>query len=328
MKLLTNQIKSFKYLASSIKTNSIIPVLSFLRFKDGYITKSNLESFIIMKADFDGSFLLDEHMLYSFIDGISSTEITVTIEGNTALLTDGKEKQKCPTLPVEDFITLPEFSGEKYTLDNSLITEIKIAYAGVTQELDHTPIASCVIVANGIVGACGGISSYTNKCDEKLPKIILEKQAISMLKNFKEVLFYESDNYLVFSSDDFQFGFIKKDMQAFDLRQFSTLPEGEGIEIPKSEIISFSDSCVATCAGRPIKISIEDGKMIMNDPGYSVEKEKPLSAKLDDFTFNPVFMSKLLKSLPDEVLKFTRAKSKYYISGFGGYVSLIMEMQK
>lgn len=324
MKLKVAQIKEFKKIASGIKTNQTLPVLSYLKFENGYITKNNLESFVTMKADFEGNFLLDEISLFSFIDSITADEIDIEISQTQALFTFGKEKHKSPTEDVSGFLVLPEITGEAFVLTPKILNEIKTA-ALFTQDIENTPYASCIFVGRGLIGACINHMAYT-KIMDGLPEIIIERNSMQILKNFDSLEFVDAGNYTCFSSGNFKIGFIKKDTKFLPLSPFAIVPEGKSVDIEKYEIIKFCDSCITACMGRFIQINVENGKMHLADSAYGIEKEKP--CELEDFGFNPTVMSKLLKSLPDEKITFTKSDRKYYMTGPGGYVALIMEMQK
>lgn len=85
--------------------------------------------------------------------------------------------------------------------------------------------------------------------------------------------------------------------------------------------------CASSCQGRFVIAKIEGNKIIMNDPAHEINYEDTLSSPLKNFMFNPSFMGKLLKSLPDEKVFFSHSQNKYFVTGEGGYVSLIMEMK-
>lgn len=324
MKLKVAQIREFKKIASGIKTNQTLPILSYLKFEDGHITKNNLESFVTMKADFEGNFLLDEISLFSFVDSVSADEIDVEIKGTQALFTCGEEKHKSPTEDISGFLVLPEFTGEPFIITPQILEEIKTA-ALFTQDIENMPYASCIFVGRGLIGACINHMAYT-KLIEGLPEIVIERDSVQVLKNFDSLEFVDAGNYICFSNGNFRFGFIKKDTKFLPLNPFTVAPNGKKAEIEKSEIIKFCDSCISACMGRFIQINVENGKMHLVDSAYGIEKEKP--CELEDFGFNPTIMSKLLKSLPDEKITFIKADRKYYMTGPGGYVALIMEISK
>lgn len=326
MKLLTKELKAFNSIAGGMKQNSILPILSYLKFEDGYITKNNMESFVMMEADFKGKCLIDEKILMSFVDAVNAEEIDVKINEKSIIISHGKEKMTSPTDDIKNFPTNTITEGKEIELSNEVIKAVKVA-ANFTQERDNTPYTSCVFIGKGIVAASNGFIAYCEKAEETLPEIILEKGAISAIRNFDTVSFSENDSYQFYTNHVFKFGFAKTETKFLNMKPFSIVPDGERVSINKQEIIKFCDICANSCTGRVVVASIVKDKLVMKDAAYEIDYEKPLSVELADFTFNPVLMGKLLKSVPDEKVEFVRAEMKYYITGASGFVSLIMEMQ-
>jgi hypothetical protein len=327
MKLLTKQLKTFDSVAGSMPQNRILPILSYLKFEDGYITKNNLESFVIMEADFKGRCLIDEKILMSFVNSTNADEIDVKVDGTSIILSHGKEKMVSPT---DDIINFPESKlseTEEIEIDSDVIRAIKTA-ANFTIERENTPYASCVFLGKGLVAATTGFVAYTEKAPDSIPEIILEKNAISVIKNFTTISFSQSDSYQFFTNHIFKFGFIKKDTKHINMLPFSKVPEEEKVLVDKKEIIKFCDACVSSCQSPVITANIKMDKLIMEDAAYGIKYEKPISVILKDFSFNPALMGKLLKSVPDEQVYFIRGDKKYYVTGASGFVSLIMEIQQ
>lgn len=327
MKLNTNELKAFKSVASAITPNKILPILSYLKFDNGTITKNNLESFVTMNAQVDGCFLLDEKVLMSFVDSVDCKEIDVKIEGKTATLSNGKEKMKCPTGDVINFPVSSNGVHDATPLDEEVLEQIKIA-SKFTMERDNLPLAQCVFVGNGLVAASSGYTAYTKLVDKDLPIIVIGKEAATAISGFSQAEFSENETYQFYKKDVYRFGFAKTEVKFLDMKPFSIVPEGEKIAIDKQEIIRFCDACVNSSKSILVFASIEGDRMVMNDAAYEINYEKPLSVKLPEFTFNPAYMSKLLKSLPDSTVYFTKGIDKFFITGDSGFVSLIMEMQK
>lgn len=187
MKLNTTEIKKFKIVSDSIKSRNILPILNYLKFDNGTITKSNGESFVVMDADFEGSFLVDESQLMSFIEKVNSKEIEIEVEGKRLLLINPNKKQErmaSPTEPVENFLNVAETGGEEIEFDDELIEQIKTASA-FTTERENLPYTSCVFLGNGIVGAVNGFIAYAKKIEVDVPKIVLEKNVTDAIKRFK-----------------------------------------------------------------------------------------------------------------------------------------------
>lgn len=326
MKLKVKQLKAFNSVASSMKQNKILPVLSYLKFENGKITKSNLESFIEMEADFEGSALINEKILMSFIDSISAEEIDVKVNGTKVILSHEKEKDNSSTEDVKNFPIHPVSDGNEIEIPTEVLKSINIA-SNFTMNDDVRTFVQCVFLGNGLIAASTGFIAYTEKIDDSIPEIILEKEEVSVIKNFTSVSFSQNDSYHFFTNNIFRFGFIKKDTKYINLKQFNIVPDGDKIVMDKGSLLKFCDMVSSRCAGRIIIAKITGDKVSMIDEDYGNDAEKPLQKELPDFSFNPVFMSKLLKSVPDDELTFLKDGNKYFITGESGFVSLIVELK-
>jgi hypothetical protein len=218
-----------------------------------------------------------------------------------------------------------EPEGEAVVLTTDILKSIKIA-SNFTMDRESLPFASCVFVGNGIVGASSGFVAYVDKADKDLPNIILEKPALSALRGMEFVMFQQNETYNFFSTGSFRYGFRKKETPFVDMDRFSTVPDEKAYPTDKNEIVRFCDAINNICTGRIVVSKITEGKLSMVDVDYGINYEKPLSSEVPDFSFSPTMMSKLLKSLPDEQIKIIKSKNKFYITGEGSYVSLIMEL--
>lgn len=326
MKLQTKQLKAFDSIAGQMKPNTILPILSYLKFDNGLIIKSNLESFVTMEADFEGSFLVDEKILMSFVNSVNADEINIEIKGTTVVISNGKEKITSPTDEVVNY-PVTTFDDLKETeLSQEILSAVKIA-SNFTMDREDAPYAQCVFLGNGMVGATTGYIAYVEKTKEKLPEIVLEKSAVSAIKNFHSVTFSQNDSHQFFANHIFKFGFVKKETKYINLAPFVKLPNEEKIKINKSEIIRFCDTCINSSQSRAIVSKIEKDKLSMIDSAYGIDYEKPLEVELKDFSFNSVFMSKMLKAIPAEEVYFIRSDKKYIVTDDNNFVSLIMEMQ-
>jgi hypothetical protein len=103
------------------------------------------------------------------------------------------------------------------------------------------------------------------------------------------------------------------------------VPKEGLIKMDKSILIKFCDMVSSRCVGRSVTAKINGNKISMVDVDYGNDAEKELTQSLPDFSFSPVFMGKLLKSLPDEELSFVKDGNKYFITK-SDYISLIMDV--
>jgi hypothetical protein len=325
MKIKTRQLKQFNSIAGSMRQNNILPILSYIKFEDGKITKNNLESFVTMEADFEGSVLIDEKILMSFVESIDAEEIDVTVNGTKVTLSVGKEKDNSPTEAVGNFPVNPAPDGEEIEISQEVLKAVKIA-SNFTADNENIPFTSCVFIGKGLVAATTRFIAYTEIVDEALPEIIIEKSALAVIKNFNNASFSQNESYQFFNNHNFTFGFIKKDTKFVDMKMFSKMPEGNIVKMDKTILVKFCDMVNSRCVGRVVIANINADKVSMIDVDYGNEAEKQLPAPLPDFSFNPLFMGKLLKSLPDTELDFTKEGKRIFITGKSGFVSLIMDM--
>lgn len=325
MKLKTNELRKFNAVTSSMKQNGILPVLSYLRFKDGVITKNNLEQFVEMEADFKGECLIDERVLMAFVNSVSGDVIDVKIDEKSVTLVCGKDKTKSPTEEVINYPVTENNDLEGIEIGEEIIRSIKIA-ADFTMERDDMPYTSCVFLGRGLLGAATGFIGYVEKIDENIPEIILDRNAISVIKGLNNFNFSENESFRFIRSGVFNFGFRKTDTKFVNYAPFAVVNGTNKVEVDKHEIISFCDYCVKSTTSKVVICKMSGNMLSMEDDDYGISCEKELSVELDDFNFNPSFMGRLLKSVPDDTVTFIRAKQKYFVTGESGFVSLIMEM--
>lgn len=329
MILLTKQLKVFRAASSSIKQNNIIPVLSFLKFNNGTITKNNSQAFVIMDADFEGSCLIDERRLYGFLDKVTADTIEVKIKGESIVLTSAGIPSA--TYPTDDIGLFPDVeSGDATPIDfpSAVMYAIKVASL-FTIENESNAFTECVFIGNGIVSASNNFSAYVENVAKGMPEIILHRDTCAAITKFEKLSFSQSETYQFFSLPGFKYGFSKKETKFIDMSPYmKNLPSGDRLQIDKDEIINFCDICVSSMPpGRILNARIEPGRLIMEDGAHSVNVEHPLAVELPDFGFNPSVMGKMLKSLPDQEVCFIKGPNKYYITGVSGFIALIMEMK-
>lgn len=325
MKLKINELKKFKTASGFIKPNNTMPVLSYLKFKDGFITKSNMEFFVKMEADFEGEMLIDETQLFSMVNYLNADEIEATTDENSVILISGKKISKGPTEDIKSFPETASVSKKPVEINSDVMNSISIA-SGFTFEDPNTPFTGAVFIGNGIVAACNNVIAYTMP-HKKIPTLIIEKKVCDVIcKLDGPVMFSENDTYTFFENGPFTFGFVKKDIPFVNFEPFSKVPGGDRIKVNKDQLMAFCQTCIERCAGRPIVASITSNKLLMNESGYENSFEDELNYKIPDFNFVPQELFRLLKCLPGD-LEFIKSENKFFVTGSGGFVSLIMEFK-
>lgn len=335
MKLSTAELKKLKSNSYFIKKNNIIPILGYLKFDNGYITKHNLSSFIIQKSDFKGSLLVDETILFNFINYTTEKYIEITSTEKEIIISDGKSKVKTPIEPISNFPSIEYTEEGSISLDNDVLCAINNAsnFTVVLENVaDHR---SHVFVGEKLVAACNAFIGYTQKFKEELPKIVLSKEVAQVVGKFNTALFTENERWILFDVGETKYGFIKPINPYMNLNHLNEIKDKSNtFEINKSEILLFSEMCITSVKTQGLLASmvIKENKLIMsmNEPtfGININKEIEVIGKMEKvFNFNPALMSTLLKNIPDEQLSFYRNDNDiYYITGKTGFVSMILPM--
>jgi hypothetical protein len=324
MKLQINQLRAFRTAAQGIKQNGILPILSYLKFDNGIITKNNLESFVQMKAEFIGSVLIDERVLYTFLDFTIADDIEVTVKGTSCTITDGKTKKISPTDDVKLFPATAECEGATIELDSVVLSGIKTAM-GFTDEASVNEYCKYVFIGDKLLAASNNFMAYTQPCNIE-NKIIIGHDAALVIIKQQSINFSENATYQFYQIGDLQYGFCKTEVPFINFTPHSKLPAESPVVANKQCIIKFCDMCVSDTPSRVVVAEFFGGAMQMTDAAYGITNTSPMDIVLEDFTFNPWLMSRMLKSLPGDELQFIRSGAKYYVTD-GNFVALIMEMK-
>lgn len=333
MKLLTSELKQFKSRSSFIKQTNIMPILDYLKFDKGAVTKNNLGSFITQEINCDGSFLIHERVLMNLVDNTTAKEIEVIIGEKNIKISDGSTTLTSPTDNIDLFPKNDKADGEVTTIPEGVMESIAIASKFIVDE-DLIQVKMFVFVGNGYVCGSNGVIAYIEKIKDKTPNMVLPKDVVSAIGKYGEVDFSENKSYYFFSSGNCKIGFSKPEFKFYDMTPFGKIPENlPAFSAEKSEIIKFNDICLSSSPSKDKTSSMNlNGKLHLEriDSDFGIEVSKDVEAQGEaahKFNFNPSQLNTLLKFVPDEMLTFYQDESKYYITGTSGFVSLIMEIK-
>lgn len=333
MKIKVSELKSFKANASFIKQNGIIPILSYLKFEDGSVTKNNLHSFLIQKVGkFKEKILVDEKILMAFVDNASSDEIEITVSGTRVLITDGFTKDYSPTDELINFPTNESGVFEKIELNAEILSSIRITSNFILLD-EQMPAKSHVFIGKKSVAGSNGFIAYFKSFDIDLPEMVLNKETSTGISKFDTIQFSQSEKYHFFENDTCKFGFIKPTYPFFDLIVFGKYDaEAPHFEVNKYDIIKFDELAISSPSKKVVatfKVISEVMKLEMKDADFERDVQKDISVTgmdVESFSYMPVNMNQLLKNVPDSDLTFWQSKNKYYITGESGFTTLIMEV--
>ncbi len=335
MKIKVSELKSFKSNASFIKQTNILPILGYLKFDEGCITKSNMGCFLTQEVEgMDESFLVDEKILMNFIEFSAAPEIKITKKDKMVTITDGNSKVTCQT---DDIINYPKHEKEfndAVVLDNDTMCAIQIASNFIMTD-PQQPFKSHVFIGKGNVAGSNGFIAYISTLSNPVPEIILSKDTAAAVGRLHIASYATAGRWDVFKADKCTYGFIKPELPFFDLSVFGVYDKSEqSFVVNKTDFIRFNDMCLSSTPTKNIIASfqIQEGelKLDMKDSDYDVSVSKGLSTSGEmegSFKFMPYNMNQLLKSIPSSDITFTKGKDRYIISD-EGYTTLITKIEE
>lgn len=338
MILKTSDLRAFKANGATIKQNGILPILAYVKVEKESITKNNLESFLTQKITYDGKpFLIEEKILNNFIDNTSAEEINLIIKGNSITLSaDDIASVKSDLGDLTSFPVAAEPEGDLLKFDYDILELIITASRFLSDEKDDPEYKKNAFLGNGMITASDGFIAYKATIDESFKDIYLPKSTIQGISKLASCDYSESASYHFFETPFLRYGFIKPEHKWTDLSSFFNIPiDIPSFEIDKQQIVSFNDLAIANRVSKDAitKVLIEPGAMAlsMNDSSYNIEQDWRINIEggvKGSFGYNPVLFNRLLKSIPDDKITVHQIPGRYYITGTGNYVTLIMELVK
>ncbi len=322
-------LKDFKEKSAFIKQNSIIPVLSNIRFDKGRLIKNNLKEFIVYQLNNDIETLIDERILMNYIS-TAKGDVEITVNGKKVTITDGSIPVTSTAGNVDEYPITSLSEAALLSLPEGTQDAIAMAAKFINPSADG--YVSFVFCGKGMVAASDNFIGNITPVSE-VPTMILSKECALAVCGLEDPEFAESDNYYFFRSGHVTYGFIKPEQQFIDFTPFLTYSDEKSFTLAKSELVRFNDVCVNSGQSKALsaKFAKVNGHLVMtmNDTDYAVDagaKVVASGSEVDEFKYSPALMNRLLKALPEQELTFVQGKHKYYIKGQLNYLTLIMEM--
>lgn len=333
IKVPIKDIKDFKKNSSIIENNSILPIYGFIKFDNGTITKNSKTDFVIQQSNFSGSFLVEEKVLFNYIEYAESSDILFTIEDKKIIMFDGETKQACATDDINLYPFCEEPPAEQFHFDDAVLKSLGAA-VNFTRKDDKDLIISHVFIGNNSIAAADRIIGYLKQIDSELPQTAIERHTAERISQMRPGYFSETETKCFYKVGNMVYGFSKTEAVYVDLRRYFTLTKNERFIVNKKKISDFND---LSLANSPLKyswpeFSITNNKMrlFVPDANYSRDGEREIDvigSMVGTFKYDAALMNKVLKSAPDEELTFHQSNALFYITGDSGFFALIMELK-
>lgn len=339
VKIAIDELKRFLSLASSIKTNTDSPILSYLKMVcDGdtcTITKTNLASFIIhqVEAKFTKNFtvLLDQEKLSVAVNEAAGKEMKISFKEQKVESQDGMIK----IVTLDDgnsgitkfradnehlFPAIPSEKGDKtYQFTEEMTSSVLLASRCAMEVRDPMLYQMYVHIKNigkkkcHIVGYNNTIM-YMKVHKTDLPDMVLDLDSCKVIGKHSELSYHKGGNYHFFDAGKTLFGFISTEVKSPDFTKIIDLMKTDrSFAVDRKSVISFCRRAIGvrpTSLDEPayMKNSEEDKQVDFdyenndNDVSakYTAEVKKNKRYVLPKFLFLPSEMIKVLDLLPFE----------------------------
>lgn len=331
IKVPVSDLRSFKKNSSHIKSKGIIPILDYIKFDNGTISKTNINEFVVQESNFSGAFLVEERILFNFIEYTHASEILFIADGKKVIISDGSQKTSSNQAEIELFPAIEQPPKETVSLTDTIL-KLFGAAAKYTQEQDDLRKSHIFIGGDAILASDGFIAFY-RKIDRVLPNTAIHRHVAERISSIDPADFSQNENKMFFRAGKVIYGFQKTEATYIDMRRFFEYSKEDSFHAPKSELIEFNEMCLSMSKIKMCHpfLEIKNDKLIMSavNSDYGVDNEKEIEVvggMGDKFKYDAAIFNRLLKTAPDEELTFSRIKGMMYITGASGFTSLIMEL--
>jgi hypothetical protein len=333
IKVSVADIRAFKKNSSHIKRNNILPILDFIKFNNGTITKSNINEFVVQESDFNGCFLIEERVLFNFIEYTNATEITFESDGKKIKLSDGVQKTTATQGDIAFFPVTEAPPKETVSLTDTIL-KLFGAAAKYTIEEVHDLIISHIFIGGNAIMASDRFIGFFREIDRELPKTAIPRHVAERVSSIDPADFSETENKLFFKAGKVLYGFKKTEATYVDMRRFFEYERASSFHVSRQEIINFNEMCLSMSTMKICHPTFEiknAGKLFLSamDGDFAIDNEREIDIigeMGEKFKYDAVKMNRLLKTAPDDELTFCRVKNITYITGDSGFTSLIMEL--
>lgn len=332
IKVSVADIKSFKKNSSHIKKNGILPIHDYVKFENGTITKTSQNEFVIQESNFIGAFLIEERVLFNFIEYTSALEILFVSDGKKVVLSDGSQRASSNQEDINLFPKIEQPPMETLSLTDTILKLFGSA-SKYTHEKDDDLRKSHIFLGGDAIMASDGHIAFYKKIDRELPKTAIHRSVAEKVSSIDPSDFSQTEKKLFFRAGKVLYGFQKTEATYIDMGRFFNYKKNTSFHAPKAELIAFNEMSLGMSKLKLCHpyLEIVNGKLLMSavDSDYGVDNEKEIEVigeMGDKFQYDAVTLNRLLKTAPDDELTFSRTKGMMYITGDSGFTSLIMEL--
>lgn len=339
-----DDLASFKTYASQIRKNTDQPITDYLKIEviGDFIsvTKTNYKAFAIQTTPNDSEdccFLVDENILFNFVELSDSEFINFTITGIRITIFDDRNKAVSQTENVSMYPKVDVTNKEWVTAPKYILDAVGIC-AQIVFDDEISGIKNSVFIGQKYVAGSDATIGYWQQIKEDLPNLVLRKEVAMAVSKLNGCDISSNDSYDLFKQGNVLFGFVKSVIGFVCLPpKFEETDRDLSFYINKSALIKWNSFCINSCKSKVLTAEFNADGNKLNLELIDSKYERNNNSYLDvangsgSFTFNPVTLNTLLKVLPNEQLHFYpgRKNDRYYITDKDKtFMSAIMLIQK
>lgn len=321
-------IEAFKTNASQIPKHDDNPILQFIRVviegDFATLTKSNLESFIIHTINNDSedcSFLVDEKILFEFVQLSSSEYINFSVEKTRILIYDDRNHSESQTERAEMFPQI-DLSNEEWTP----ISKPALVAIGIAAEIvfgdEISGMRNTVFVGEGYVAGSDATIGFKQAFKEPLPKLSLRKKVAMAISKLNKAEHSFNKSFDLFKDNHVLFGFRKAEVNWFDLAKPFGEPTNNAPDfiLNKNLIVKWNTFCINSCKSKFLtaKWKAVDNRLdlVLIDEKYEISNKTHFDIinGNGEFVYSPETLNQLLKVLPCDTVYFYSGPFRVFVT--------------
>lgn len=329
MKLKSEELRKFLATAGQIKPNPVATNLDSIKIEcigqEVVFTKTNNNIWCkyscVCHVQPPEVYLINERMLNGIALTTKEYEIDITLhaDGENVLIVSGEDIVKTKLQDLKLFPPIQEATGDRIKISKEAVERIRIASKYISDAANKTAMNFVQIGIGGIFATNGSIIYYHNTFP--LPEVFFDQEPLNTIKGTDDMLYWTSASYDFFQLEGFTFGFIKSVIKPINYAPIIAQTGTESFNFKREDFIDFCTlvqyskrqeyprATFETYSDKVLVLRFEDAdfniKIVRN---IIIESNAPVA----EFTFSVDWVGHLLKTLPYQVLTFTKVGDGHY----------------
>lgn len=336
MKLKTEELRKFLTTAAQIKPNPVATNLDSIKIEctgqEVVFTKTNNNIWCkyscICQLQPAEVFLINERMLNGVALTTKEYEIIINKNDEVISIVSGEDVISTKIQDLKLFPLIQDATGERIKISKEAVERIRIASKYISDAINKTAMNFVQIGIGGIFATNGSIVYYHNTFP--LPEVFFDQEPLSIVKGTDDMLYWTSESYDFFQLDGFMFGFIKSVIKPItyapiiaqtgtdfftckreDFIDFCTLVQySKRQEYPRATFHTIGE-IGSNGHGQTNYLSLK-----FADADFNINISRNITiesnALVQEFIFSVDWVGHLLKTLPYQVLTFTKVGDGHY----------------